>query len=43
VDGGAVVEGRPDLTTLDAGLVKNPITDASTRSNAVEPVTSSAV
>jgi hypothetical protein len=32
----------PDLTTLDAGLVKGPITDASTRSDAVEPVTLSA-
>ena len=33
----------PDLTTLDAGLVKDPIADANTHSNAAEPVTSSVV
>ena len=33
----------PDLTALDASLVKDPIADANPRSNAAEPLTSSAV
>ena len=33
----------PDLTTRDAGLVKDPIAERNARSNVAEPVTSSAV
>ena len=33
----------PDLTTLDAGLVKDPIAERNARSNVAEAVTSSAV